>query len=86
MTERTRGINIFSGETGLGKSTSLEVLLSELLVVHKFKIKLLTIEDPPEYVIPGAVQTPILCEQARSRGSVGEWARSISNALRLTQM
>lgn len=83
MTERTRGINIFSGETGSGKSTSLEVLLSELLVVHKYKIKLLTIEDPPEYVIPGAVQTPILCDKRDPEAVAREWARSISNALRL---
>jgi len=83
MTERTRGINIFSGETGSGKSTSLEVLLSDLLARHKYKIKLQTIEDPPEYVIPGAVQTPILCDKRDPEEVSREWARSISNVLRL---
>ncbi len=83
MTERIRGINIFSGATGSGKSTSLEVLLSNLMAVNKYKIKLLTFEDPPEYVIPGAVQTPLLCDNRDPAAVSREWAKSISNGLRL---
>jgi type II secretory ATPase GspE/PulE/Tfp pilus assembly ATPase PilB-like protein len=83
MTERTHGINIFSGETGSGKSTSLEILLSELVKINKQTIKLITIEDPPEYVIPGAIQTPIICDRSDAEAVSREWAHSISNVLRL---
>lgn len=83
MGQRTTGINIFSGPTGSGKSTTLECVLTDLLRVFENKIHLLTIEDPPEYTIPGAVQTPILCDKDDDDAISREWARSIANAMRL---
>lgn len=83
MTKRTHGVNIFSGATGSGKSTSLEVLLSELLAYTQYKINVLTIENPPEYVIAGAVQTSIKCDSKDHEALAREWARSISRSLRL---
>lgn len=83
MTKRTTGINIFSGPTGSGKSTSLEALLSQLLTEFQYRIHLLTIEDPTEYVIPGAVQTPILCDKDDPDEVARAWVKSIANAMRL---
>lgn len=83
MTQRTVGINIFSGPTGSGKSTTLECLLSMLLAEFEYKIHLLTIEDPPEYEVEGAVQTPINCDRKDPAALPREWASAISNAMRL---
>jgi type II secretory ATPase GspE/PulE/Tfp pilus assembly ATPase PilB-like protein len=83
MTNRTTGINIFSGPTGSGKSTSLKILLSQLLTQFNYHIHLLTIEDPPEYMIEGAVQTPILCDKDVPEEVARAWVKSISNAMRL---
>jgi len=83
MGQRTTGINIFSGPTGSGKSTTLERVLSDLLVSFENKIHLLTIEDPPEYAIAGAIQTPIICDKDDDDAISREWSRSISNSMRL---
>jgi general secretion pathway protein E len=53
------GINLVCGPTGSGKSTSLHRLLSDILVGSNYQKNVITIEDPPEYTIPGAVQTPV---------------------------
>jgi len=74
LTRRKNGINIFSGPTGSGKSTSLKVLLGQLVRNYEGLIHLLTIEDPPEYTIKGANQTPL---------GQGSWADAIRNAMRL---
>lgn len=83
MTQRTVGINIFSGPTGSGKSTTLECLLSMLLAEFENKIHLLTLEDPPEYEVEGAVQTPIICDRKDPAALAREWASAISNSMRL---
>jgi type II secretory ATPase GspE/PulE/Tfp pilus assembly ATPase PilB-like protein len=83
MTQRTVGVNIFSGPTGSGKSTTLECLLSMLLKEYEYKIHLLTIEDPPEYEIEGSVQTPIICDHSDPVALSREWVSAISNAMRL---
>jgi type II secretory ATPase GspE/PulE/Tfp pilus assembly ATPase PilB-like protein len=54
------GINIVSGPTGSGKSTTLQKCLIALMKEHQNRIKVLTIEDPPEYEIPGAEQIPVM--------------------------
>lgn len=68
------GINILSGATGSGKSLSLKCSLELVLDVFDRSIHVLTIEDPPEYTINGAVQTPVIA---------GDWPGAISNAVRL---
>ena len=59
MTARPVGINIISGPTGSGKSTTLKVLLDRLLSDRGDELATITIEDPPEYVISAAEQIPV---------------------------
>jgi type II secretory ATPase GspE/PulE/Tfp pilus assembly ATPase PilB-like protein len=59
MRRKPFGINIISGPTGSGKSTTLQVALTALMEAKRFQVNVITIEDPPEYVISGAAQLPV---------------------------
>lgn len=50
------GMLLASGPTGSGKTTSLYALLSE---IHDGREKIITIEDPVEYELPGILQIPV---------------------------
>lgn len=58
MRRKPYGINIISGPTGSGKSTTLQRGLTALMR-EKVGVNVVTIEDPPEYVIEGAAQLPV---------------------------
>lgn len=53
------GINIIAGPTGSGKSTTLQRNLRAILTERGGEVNVLTVEDPPEYVIDGAQQMPV---------------------------
>jgi len=53
---RPNGMIFTTGPTGSGKTTTLYAFLKK---VHTSEIKIITIEDPIEYVLPGMVQTPV---------------------------
>ena len=53
---KTKGIIITSGPTGSGKTTTLYGILKKL---NKSDNKIITIEDPIEYNLPGVIQTQI---------------------------
>lgn len=59
MKKRPTGIVIIGGPTGSGKSTTLQRVLSSVIKESKGRKHIITVEDPPEYPIPGAVQTPV---------------------------
>lgn len=59
MRRKPFGINVISGPTGSGKSTTLQVALTALMEAKRFQVNVITIEDPPEYVIAGAAQLPV---------------------------
>ncbi|MEY4474665.1 MAG: hypothetical protein RL248_432 [Pseudomonadota bacterium] len=80
---RPEGIIILSGPTGSGKSTTLRVLSELYLTMTQRKKRLLTIEDPPEGRIPGAVQTPIIADKKDPQAVRLAWVRAIASALRL---
>jgi general secretion pathway protein E len=50
------GMLLASGPTGSGKTTSLYAMLSE---IHDGREKIITIEDPIEYELPGILQIPV---------------------------
>lgn len=50
------GLLLASGPTGSGKTTSLYAMLSE---IHDGREKIITIEDPVEYELPGILQIPV---------------------------
>ena len=54
--KKTKGIIITTGPTGSGKTTTLYAMLNHL---NKSDVKIITIEDPIEYQLPGVMQTQI---------------------------
>ncbi|MEO8009666.1 MAG: GspE/PulE family protein, partial [Betaproteobacteria bacterium] len=50
------GMLLVTGPTGSGKTTTLYALLSE---IHRGQDKIITIEDPVEYQLPGILQIPV---------------------------
>ncbi|MTV41725.1 GspE/PulE family protein [Duganella radicis] len=82
LKEQPVGMNIISGPTGSGKSTTLQRILCGEILEAEGKLHVLTVEDPVEYPIEGAVQTAVTnaaTEAERSR----QFAAAISNAMRL---
>uniref|UniRef100_UPI0013D5DC65 ATPase, T2SS/T4P/T4SS family n=1 Tax=Proteus mirabilis TaxID=584 RepID=UPI0013D5DC65 len=57
--EQPFGACYMSGPTGSGKSTTLAVCLENLFIRRGGRNNIVTIEDPPEYKIAGAVQYPV---------------------------
>ena len=53
---RPTGMLLATGPTGSGKTTSLYTFLQD---IHTSDIKIITIEDPIEYHLPGIVQTQV---------------------------
>ena len=75
------GIVVVSGPTGSGKSTTLQRNMISMLKERNFETNLITVEDPPEYPIPGARQMPVTnagVEEAKDR----EFTKALSAALR----
>jgi type IV pilus assembly protein PilB len=56
LVERPHGIFLATGPTGSGKTTTLYSILSGIYTPEK---KILTIEDPVEYELPGVGQIPV---------------------------
>jgi type II secretory ATPase GspE/PulE/Tfp pilus assembly ATPase PilB-like protein len=58
MTEikKPNGVILNTGPTGSGKTTTLYSILS---ILNKPEIKIITVEDPIEYQLPGILQTPV---------------------------
>ena len=81
MRRKPQGFNIVAGPTGSGKSTTLQMALTALMRERRFEISVQTIEDPPEYVIPGAAQYPILNAHTQKDRSA-KFTKAISDALR----
>lgn len=82
MKARPTGMNIIAGPTGSGKSTTLQRILRALIEERMGRIHVITVEDPPEYPIPGSVQTPVTnAETAEERHAA--FSNAISGAMRL---
>lgn len=82
LKRRPTGLNLVAGPTGSGKSTTLQRTLASLIEDTKGTRHVITVEDPPEYPIPGAVQTPVTnaaTEEARATA----FQQAIKGAMRV---
>lgn len=75
------GVNIISGPTGSGKSTTLKVMLELLYKEKQKKVNIISIEDPPEYEIEGTAQLPITNVDTEIERGI-EYRKAITAALR----
>lgn len=80
--KRPTGVIILGGPTGSGKSTTLQRTLSAIIQECGGKKHIITVEDPPEYQIRGAVQTPVANASTEEERS-SEYQKAIKAALRL---
>jgi type IV pilus assembly protein PilB len=64
--QKPHGMILNTGPTGSGKTTTLYSLLH---TINKPDIKIITIEDPIEYQIPGIVQTEVSKDKSYTFGS-----------------
>ena len=53
------GLVLVCGPTGSGKSTTIAALLMEIEKQSGGSLKIISLEDPPEYVIPGVTQVRV---------------------------
>lgn len=83
MLSRPEGVIVLSGPTGSGKSTTLRTFSAMYMSATGNRKRLMTVEDPPEGAIPGAVQTPIIADKNDPDAVNRAWVRAISAALRL---
>src|SRR2546421_1775111 len=56
LVEKPHGLFLTTGPTGSGKTTTLYSILSG---IYSPELKILTIEDPVEYELPGVAQIPV---------------------------
>lgn len=83
VSSRPFGINVISGPTGSGKSTTLENLLGGLYIKYKGQRNVITVEDPPEYIIEGAIQTPVDPSAETEAERAIAYHKAIKQSLRL---
>jgi type II secretory ATPase GspE/PulE/Tfp pilus assembly ATPase PilB-like protein len=76
------GITVIAGSTGSGKSTTLQRVLTRMINAAKGSIHAISVEDPPEYLIPGATQTPVANAKTEEDRSAA-FQLSIKAAMRL---
>lgn len=82
MKKRPTGIVIIGGPTGSGKSTTLQRVLTSIIKESQGRKHIITVEDPPEYPIPGAVQTPVTNAEDEEQRSKA-FQKAIRAAMRL---
>jgi type II secretory ATPase GspE/PulE/Tfp pilus assembly ATPase PilB-like protein len=70
------GVIIMAGTTGSGKSTTLSNMLKREVVEQEGKIKVITVEDPPEYFMPNTTQIGV------KRDSDGDGTKSFQASIR----
>jgi general secretion pathway protein E len=54
--KKPHGMIVNTGPTGSGKTTTLYSLIRE---INESSVKIITVEDPIEYILPGVVQTAV---------------------------
>jgi general secretion pathway protein E len=82
MVAEPSGVIVISGETGSGKSTTLANLMHLLLENSGGTISLQTVEDPPEYVVPGVIQGPVIHSRDDRERGLNPFVEAIKGAMR----
>lgn len=82
MRRRPTGINIIAGPTGSGKSTTLQRTLLSIHEECRGTKHIITVEDPPEYPMPGIVQTPVANAKTAEERSAA-FQEAIKSTMRL---
>lgn len=81
------GACIIAGTTGSGKSTTLKNLIEWVNATRGYRIKIITVEDPPEYRIYRVTQVPATPpkdkERNRNGGDSSPFAAPVKAAMRL---
>lgn len=70
LKKRPTGMIVISGPTGSGKSTTLSRSMRSLIRETNGNKHIITVEDPPEYPIPGSSQTPVANADTEEERSV----------------
>lgn len=73
FTERPQGVFLVTGPTGSGKTTTLYAMLEHLVTGRE---KVVSVEDPVEYQLPGVSQVPV-----QEQGGLG-FGRALRSILR----
>lgn len=76
------GLIVVAGETGSGKSTSLANMLRFVIEDSEGKITVVTVEDPPEYEIDGAIQNPVVNSDDLKIKGINPFALMVRSAMR----
>lgn len=79
LVSQPSGIIFVSGPTGSGKSTTLKYIINK--IAEDPAINFISVEDPPEYNIPGVRQMPIAVRSADDDRDAA-FSKSIRSALR----
>jgi general secretion pathway protein E len=82
MVAEPAGVIVISGTTGSGKSTTLANLMHLLVERSGGTLSLQTVEDPPEYVVPGVIQGPVLHSKDDRERGLNPFVEAIKGAMR----
>ena len=80
MAKRPSGLVVMAGGVGSGKSTSIVAMLQAEYDMHLRRLRIITVEDPPERMIPGATQVPVVRRHGMT--SSDDFSFAIRGALR----
>jgi general secretion pathway protein E len=83
MKKRPTGIIVIGGPTGSGKSTTLQRTMCRIIDETQGRKHIITVEDPPEYPIPGSVQTPVDANTDTAEDRSAAYQAAIKAAMRL---
>lgn len=75
------GLMLTCGTTGSGKSTTLQTAMAKIRQ-SDFGLKLISIEDPPEYVLEGVTQIPV-ARRRNAKSDENPFASAMRNTMRL---
>lgn len=76
------GVTIIAGTTGSGKSTTLVTMLGKVIDDKAGTVKVITVEDPPEFELKGATQVPVVRSKKTSGKDTNPFSAAIRAAMR----